>query len=240
VGGVQDILGTFSALFEDAITDELADVNPVRGVRVKANDPRVRKPTRELRVWTFDQMHEFAQAARGAAWGGKHPEQADQVEAMIRSLSDGAFRLGEMLGLHRKDFDGQLFRLRGTAHNGRLIEGNTETKKHVREVPCPPGLAGLIQSMPTRIDTPVLFPTLSGRLWWARNFYRDVWAPTVRASGMVCTPHEFRHSYLTHLRAMGVHDADLAEVAGHGLDTLIGRYSHPVRRSFEQIREVIG
>jgi integrase len=67
-----------------------------------------------------------------------------------------------------------------------------------------------------------------------------VWVPTVEASGMGCTPHEFRHSYLTHLAAAGILDADLADVAGHGLDTLIGRYRHPVRRSFDLIREVIG
>lgn len=40
---------------EDAITDEVADVNPFRGVRVRANDPRATKGIRGPRVFTFEQ-----------------------------------------------------------------------------------------------------------------------------------------------------------------------------------------
>jgi integrase len=258
VAGVQNMLRVLSAMYEDAITDELADVNPVRGVRVLANDPRARKPARTPTVWTFEQMHEFARAARAAAWTNRtarrrardpsarraetsrHPELATTVEALIRTLADTGLRLGETLGLDRSDYDGEVFRPRGTAHDGVLILGDTETKGHVREVPCAPGLAAAIREMPARIDTSVLYPTPSGRIWWERNFYRDIWTPVVEATGMVCTPHEFRHGYLTHLAAAGILDADLADVAGHGLDALIARYRHPVRRSFELNREVIG
>ena len=47
----------------------------------------------------------------------------------------------------------------------------------------------------------------------ARTFYRDVWKPTQEASGLDIRPHECRHSYVTHLRAAGINDADLAEIA---------------------------
>lgn len=52
-------------------------------------------------------------------------------------------------------------------------------------------------------------------------------------------PHECRHSYVTHLRAVGVNDADLAEVAGHWVETMLARYTHPVGGSFERVREAI-
>jgi integrase len=91
-GGAQNVLRTLSAMAEDAITDEVADMNWVRGVKVRANDPRATKPRREPRVLSFEQMHDFAAAA------GSH-------QAMIRVFSDCGLRLGEVLGLERGDFD---------------------------------------------------------------------------------------------------------------------------------------
>ena len=69
-------------------------------------------------------------------------------------------------------------------------------------------------------DCDLLFPTPSGRLWCQRNFYRDVWKPAQEASGLDIRPHECRHSYVTHLRAVGINDADLAEIAGHRVETI--------------------
>jgi site-specific recombinase XerD len=47
-------------------------------------------------------------------------------------------------------------------------------------------------------------------MWRERNFYRDLWKPAQEASGLDIRPHECRHSYVTHLRAVGVNDANLA------------------------------
>jgi integrase len=159
---------------------------------------------------------------------------------MIRTLSDSALRLGEMLALARGDFDGQMLHSRGTAHNGKFYAGDSPTKKHVRDVPAPPSLATAIQAIPPRIDSQLLYPTPSGTMWIERNFYRDVWHPTVQASGMQAVPHDFRHSCLTHLGASDIDDADLAQFAGHGVSTLNEVYRHPLNRSFERIRQVIG
>jgi integrase len=225
--GAQNILRALSAMAEDAITDEIADVNAFKGVRVRANDPRSHKPRREPRVFTFDQMHAFAAAA--GSW-----------QPAIRVLSDCGLRLGEMLGLDRTDFDGAMIRVRGNAHNGVFTPGDQPTKRHVRDAPCPPSTAALIRAMPVRIDTQLLFPTKTGKRWWERNFYRDVWQPARERSGLDCTPQEFRHSWVTHLRAAGIDPADLAEVAGHSLETATARYTHALRRSHDQIRRVIG
>lgn len=53
-------------------------------------------------------------------------------------------------------------------------------------------------------------------------------------------PHECRHSYVTHLRAAGVNDADLAEIAGHRVETMLARYTHSLGGSMGAIREAIG
>jgi integrase len=105
---------------------------------------------------------------------------------------------------------------------------------------CPPSLAQLLDALPSRNDTDLLFPTPTGKLWRERNFYRNVWVPAQLATGLDPTPHEFRHSYVTHLRAAGIDDADLARVAGHTVDTMISVYTHALERSHEAIRKVIG
>src|SRR2546423_14508254 len=96
---------------EDAIDDRCANVNPFKGLRLRAGDARVRKPARETCIWTIDQMHDFA-AAAGAG-----------REAMIRMLSDWGMRVGEMLALRRalQDLKNGVFRVKGTAWNGAVI-----------------------------------------------------------------------------------------------------------------------
>ena len=49
---------------------------------------------------------------------------------------------------------------------------------------------GPIQSMPVRIDTPLLFPSPSGQLWHESNFRRDVWARSRRHLGLERAEHE--------------------------------------------------
>jgi site-specific recombinase XerD len=88
-------------------------------------------------------------------------------------------------------------------------------------------------------DCQLLFLASRGRLWRERTFYRDVWKPTQEAAALDIRPHECRHSYVTHLRAEGVNDADLAEIAGHRVETMLARYTHPVRGSFRLIRSAI-
>jgi integrase len=89
-------------------------------------------------------------------------------------------------------------------------------------------------------DRDLLFTTPTGRMWRERNFYRDIWRPTQQASGLDIRPHECRHSYVTHLRADNVNDADLAEIVGHRVETMLARYTHAVGKSFSEIRESIG
>lgn len=235
--GAVNILRALSALCEDAITDDLCGANPFKGVKVRANDPRVTKPARKPTVFSWEQMHSFAEAA------GEH-------EAMIRVLSDCGLRLGEMLGLERRDVIGDTLHVCGSAYEGTFTPGDQSTKRHVRPVPIPPALAALLAARPVRIDTPLLFPTPTGKLWRESLFYRDVWRP-VRSSEddegnllfpdmQAATPHAFRHSWLTHLAAAGIDPADLAAMAGHSVATMHGRYVHALGRSHDAAREAVG
>jgi integrase len=229
--GVVGILRSLSAMAEDAITDEVADLNPFKGVRVRANDPRAKKKRRPIRVFSFEQMHAFAKAA-------------GRYEAMVRVFTDTGMRLGEVLPLRREDFDGETLKVRRTAHEGTILDGTkTDHGEHDagRTVPVPATLAWMIEAQIqlNAEDCDLLFVTPIGRMWRERNFYRDLWHPTQKASGLDIRPHECRHSYVTHLRA-GINDADLAEIVGHRVETMLARYTHAVGKSFSLVRESIG
>ena len=121
--GAVGILRSLSAMTEDAINDEVAEMNPFRGLRVSANDPRAKKRPREVRVFSFAQMHSFA-AAAGRDW-----------EAMIRTFSDTGMRLGEVLPLERGDLLEGVFRVRRTAHEGTILRGTKDGPRRARRWP---------------------------------------------------------------------------------------------------------
>ncbi len=60
--GAVGIIRSLSAMTEDAITDEVCDLNAFKGVRIRANDPRAKKKPRLIRVFTFEEMHRFAKS----------------------------------------------------------------------------------------------------------------------------------------------------------------------------------
>lgn len=229
--GAVGILRALSAMAEDAITDEVCDLNPFKGVRIRANDPRAKKKPRPIRVFSFEEMHRFAKAA-------------GPYEAMIRVFSDCGLRLGEVLPLRPDDFDGDTLKVRRTAHEGVILEGTKTDHGDPdagRAVPVPATLAWMLEAQ-LALNAPnceLLLPTPRGRVWRERNFYRDVWKPAQEASGLDIRPHECRHSYVTQLRAAGIDDADLAEIVGHRVETMLARYTHAVGQSFGAIREAI-
>lgn len=131
----------------------------------------------------------------------------------------------------REDFDGETLRVRRTAHEGQIVEGTKTDHGEPdagRVVPVPATLAWMLEAqLQVSEDSELLFTTPTGRMWGERNFYRGLWRPAQEASGVDIRPHECRHSYVTHLRAAGVNDADLAEIAGHRVETMIARYTMP-------------
>jgi integrase len=253
--GARGILSVFSAMTEDAIGDDQATQNAFMGVRIRKNDPRIRKPARKPRIWSFEEMRAFAAGGRPEIRAAtKRPREgrnkgryavkerffsAEDYEAVILAPGFTGIRLGEILALKRSAFSGDLLVVESSAHEGGLV-GSSEQKNHERPVPVPPALAELIGRRPPRIDTDLIFPTPRGKLWRESNFHRDVWTAAQLATGMDPTPQEFRHSYVSLLRAAGVDDADLAQVAGHTIETMISTYTHPLNRSHQRIRGIIG
>ncbi len=137
--GAVGILRAFSAMAEDAITDEICDLNPFKGIRIRANDPRAQKKRRPIRVFSFEEMHRFARAA------GRH-------QALVRTFTDTGLRLGEVLPLRAEDFDGESLQVRRTAHEGRSSSGprsTTERRNPDVSSPSPRPLPGCLKHRST-------------------------------------------------------------------------------------------
>jgi integrase len=150
-----------------------------------------------------------------------------------------------VLSLRREDFDGETLQVRRTAHEGQILEGTKtdhEEPDAGRVVPVPATLAWMLEAQIqlNSSDCELLFTTPRGRLWRERTFYRDLWKPAQESSCLDIRLHECRHSYVTHLRAAGVNDADLAEMAGHRVETMLARYTHALGGSFWDVRKAIG
>ncbi len=206
--GAVGILRSLSAMAEDAITDEVCDLNPFKGLRIRANDPRAKKKPRPIRVFSFEEMHRFAKAA-------------GRYGVMVRVFTDTGLRLGEVLPLRREDFDGETLQVRRTAHEGVILEGTKTDHGEPdagRVVPVPATLAWMLEAQVNLNDPDceLLFTTPTGRMWRERNFYRDLWKPAQEASGLDIRPHECRHSYVTHLRVAGINDPTLPRSRGIG------------------------
>jgi integrase len=255
--GVRGILRTLSAMAEDAITDEAAEFNFVRGRRVRDNDPRVKKRAVEPRVWSLKQMRDFAAAGRAEVRektprpnsenGSTRYFSAVDYEPMLLVFASTSLRVGEVFALERGDVDGDVLHVRGTAYEGVITRGDTAEKRHVRDVPIPPTLGAAfarqiaaLDADKKRPDTPLLFPTSSGRPWHYSTFRRDVWHPAQIASGLDIRPHECRHSWITHMRAAGIDPADLAQMSGHDVDTATRVYTKPLGRSMDAVRKLLG
>lgn len=247
--GAANIIRTLSAMTEDAIADDVAETNAFKGAKVRKRDPRIQKQSRQPSVWSFEQMREFAAAGRAEVRaqtkcpetpGRNTPEffPAINYEPMLLTFALTGMRLGEILALRKNQLSGGLFLPTGTAYKGRIVEGDTDEKTHTRPVPCPASLEFQVRGV-IRDDTPILFPTPTGKVWFDSNFYRDVWNQARIATGMNITPHDCRHSYVSHLRALDINDADLAQIVGQAEGTMVGIYTHPLGQSFEQIREVL-
>jgi integrase len=249
VGGTRGILASLSAMAEDAIGDDLSGSNPFKGVRLRSSDPRVQKATRRARIWTMEQMREFAAAGRpevrartprpkdGRNKGAYSVEQSfyspHDYEALLLTPATTGLRLGEFLGLRRCDYRDGMFVVEHSAHEGSLVESSHQ-KNHDRNVPVPPSLAAMIDLLlaDDGEGSDPIFRTPTGRMWSERNFYRDVWTAAKIATGMDPTPHEFRHSF--HLDPPGRRDRRCGpgrDCGSPGADDVVGLYASPSAQS---------
>lgn len=216
------IASSLHRLFEDAIRDNLLQVNPCdRAIRPK-ND------TAERKSLPIEAIHELV--------ANLDPTDPPQLVALM--ILKSGIRRGEVHGLSIGDIEGNVVHVRHNMDDGGNLK-ETKTKKGTRDLPLTQSLRKDIERRKEQIEkdfaktglfitnkTPLICNELGERIlphsssrWWARNRARlgyEGW-----------TLHEMRHSYLSELARRGVEPKVLQEIAGHeSFKTTMDIYVH--------------
>jgi integrase len=78
-------------------------------------------------------------------------------------------------------------------------------------------------------------------VWTDEAWRENVWRPAVAAAGEAgVNPHDFRHSWVSHMRAARIDVADVAAAAGHSVETATRVYTHSMGGSYELMAAAVG
>ncbi len=150
-----------------------------------------------------------------------------EVDAIAAELSDGyrplpafvaatGLRPEEWAALERRDVDrrGGLVVVR-TVSDGELVELG-KTSRSRRQVPLSRRALAALDSLPPRLDTPLLFPAPAGGPINGSNWHRREWGPAIMASGVArpARPYDLRSTFASNALAAGVSIFELARIMG--------------------------
>jgi len=134
----------------------------------------------------------------------------------------------EWIALERRDLDRRLriVNVQRVYANGKLSE-YPKTDRSRRRVPIRQRVLAAVDSMPSRLDTQLLFPGARGGYLDLHNFRERHWKPALRAAGLdYRRPYDLRHTYATFSIAAGVSLFALARRMGTSLEMIDKTYGH--------------
>ncbi|HXF71149.1 MAG TPA: site-specific integrase [Actinomycetota bacterium] len=193
------------AMLEEAVRDGVIASNPVR----YAKAPRVER--RELRIPTPEEVERLVEATE-EAW-----------RPLVLLLAYGGLRIGEALGLQRRDLDLLARRVhvrRQAVEVGGRVELAEVKTPSARRVVALPGfvadaLARHLDGRP-ELSEALVFADSRGGPVRRTNWRRRVWEPAVRRADLEgLRPHDLRHFAATVAVAAGAHPRMLQARLGH-------------------------
>jgi integrase len=151
-----------------------------------------------------------------------------QHRAIPIFAAGSGLRPEEWLALERRDVDRQrrIVSVQRVFANGKLSE-YPKTDRSRRRVPLRKRVLEALDSMPSRLDTPILFPATRGGHLDLHNFRERHWKPALRAADLEYRrPYDIRHTYATYSIAAGVSLFALARRMGTSLEMIDKTYGH--------------
>jgi len=108
-----------------------------------------------------------------------------------------------------------------------------KTKGSRRRVPLPARAAEVLEHVPRRLDTRLVFPGSRGAHIDLRNWRKREWKPALEAAGLPRErrPYDLRHSFASWALAAGVPAYDVARYMGTSVRMLDLTYGHLVKGS---------
>jgi len=162
-------------------------------------------PPRSVRTFTPDELDALGVELSPSYW------------PLPQFVASTGLRPEEWQPLERRDVDrgAAVVSVRRTVSSGQVVE-LAKTNAGRRQVPLTRRALDTLDSLPPRLDTPLLFPAPGGGLLNLDNFRRREWGPAVEASG-VATPariYDLRSTFASEALAAGVSIFELARVMG--------------------------
>lgn len=194
------VLSSLGSIFDEAIDNEQAVVNPTKKVRVITKDRSTSEEDRKVTIPARDDLKDLL--ARARLWCSAPPaivvrghitknprfskERARSFFLLLRTKIATGMRISELLGLPRQHLDlkAATIAVRQRADEGRL--GPPKSVSGYRTIDLPADLVGelrewLLQRPKGEHD--LIFPNASGGIELYQNIHRRFWQPLLLSLG---------------------------------------------------------
>jgi integrase len=156
---------------------------------------------------------------------------------LVVFVAETGLRTNEWVALERRDVD----RAGAITVQRRYAKGELtpypKTVRSRRRIPLTARALEAVESLPARIDTPLLFPASRGGhigldTWRTRDWYSALDATGIARRGPYC----LRHTFATEALAAGISTFELSRLMGTSLEMIERTYAHYSRDTEEHIR----
>jgi len=156
------------------------------------------------------------------------------LRPIVRIAMHTGMRRGEFVNLQRSNIDKQ----------NRLIVLNNTKNNERKTIPMNDTVWEIVQSLPTRLDTPYLFAEKNGKPLSA-NKVSMAFRKACETSGVDdFSLHDLRHHFASYLTMAGQNQRTVQELLGHKTPAMTARYSHlspgHLRKAVEQLDRSFG
>lgn len=148
----------------------------------------------------------------------------------------------EWLAVERRDLNRQagVLHVRRVYVGGRVHEAGKTPSAVPRVVPLRRRVLEVLEELPPRLDTPLLFPAERGGYINLHNWRRDDWKPAVTAAGLPYrTPYALRHTFISEAIAAGIATFEIARMAGTSVLQIEKTYGHLLVDAIERGRAAL-